>query len=108
VTLVGYSSDPRRDERAVQFKQLDGEWRLQRHYDGDEQAGMRGSLSKDGVRVVRGISGEAVAVLKEPGERDVQKDEEDFLIACWSLCTGKIWTLFEPICSVCSTLASTR
>ncbi len=66
VTLVGYSSDPRRDERAIQFEQKGDVWEVKRHYDGDEKTGLRGSLA--GARVVRGISGEAVAILKEPGE----------------------------------------
>lgn len=65
---MGYSSDPKREERSVQFEQQGDEWKVKRYYDGDEKAGLKGSLGKEGVRVVRGVSGEAVAILKEPGE----------------------------------------
>lgn len=62
VTLVGYTSDPNTEEHAVQF----GE-------DGNITRGYRGK-GWDGVgdaegpgKVVKGLSGEAVRILKEPG-----------------------------------------
>lgn len=59
---MGYSSDPKADEHAVQFDD-----------DGKVKRGYRG-LGWDGVgdaegpgEIVRGVSGEAVRVLKKPG-----------------------------------------
>ncbi|KAH8921790.1 5-oxoprolinase [Atractiella rhizophila] len=62
VTLVGYTSDPQRSEREVQF---DEQGKVAREYKGD--------LPGEG-EVARGLSGEAVQVLKKP---DVKKIEED-------------------------------
>lgn len=62
VTLVGYTSDPKAEEHAVQW-----------HEDGSVRRGYRGP-GWDGVgdaegpgEIVRGISGEAVRILKRPG-----------------------------------------
>lgn len=62
VTLVGYTSDPNAEEHAVQW-----------HEDGSVLRGYRGP-GWDGVgdaegpgEIVRGVSGEAVRILKRPG-----------------------------------------
>ena len=55
VTLVGYNSDPRYEETKVRF---DADGRVIREYKGDED--------EEG-EVVRGLSGEAVRVMKSPG-----------------------------------------
>jgi 5-oxoprolinase (ATP-hydrolysing) len=62
VTLVGYSSDPQAEEHAVQFEE-NGD--LKRGYRGK---GWDGQSNAEGPgEVVRGISGEAVRILKKPG-----------------------------------------
>ena len=63
VTLVGYTSDPQAEEHNVIF---DEDGRVKRGYRGkgrDEEGDAEGP-----GRIVRGISGEAVRVLKVPGE----------------------------------------
>lgn len=62
VTLVGYTSDPQADEHNVVF---DDNGRVKRGYRGkgwDHQGDAEGP-----GKIVRGISGEAVRILKEPG-----------------------------------------
>jgi 5-oxoprolinase (ATP-hydrolysing) len=54
VTLVGYSSDPKADEHAVKF---DDQGKVAKGYKGEEVEG----------EIVRGMSGEAVRILKRPG-----------------------------------------
>lgn len=62
VTLVGYTSDPQTQEHAIQFDDQD---RIQRGYRGP---GWDGEGDAEGPgRVVKGLSGEAVRILKEPG-----------------------------------------
>lgn len=62
VTLVGYTSDPKAEEHGVQFDQ-DGN--ILKGYTGK---GWDGSSVGEGPGdVVRGISGEAVRVMKQPG-----------------------------------------
>lgn len=62
VTLVGFTSDPQAEEHAVQF---DEDGKLQRGYRG---AGWDGSGDAEGPgEIVRGISGEAVRIMKTPG-----------------------------------------
>ncbi|GAA6037141.1 hypothetical protein JCM8097_008756 [Rhodosporidiobolus ruineniae] len=61
VTLLGYSMDPKAKERAVQF---DEEGKVTKGYDGEEHE--EGS-------VVRGLSGEAVQILKKVDEKEVEK-----------------------------------
>ena len=61
VTLVGYTSDPKAAEHAVQF---DDDGKLARGYRGpgwDDQSAME-------PMIVKGVSGEAVQILKKPGE----------------------------------------
>lgn len=62
VTLMGYTSDPRRAERAVVFTE-DG--KVEKHYDNEELP--------EG-EVVRGMSGEAVRIIKKVDEETVRKD----------------------------------
>ncbi|GAA6004515.1 hypothetical protein JCM10207_000913 [Rhodosporidiobolus poonsookiae] len=62
VTLLGYTSDPKQAERAVQF---DEEGKVTRGYNGEEHE--EGS-------VVRGMSGEAVHILKRVDEDKVRED----------------------------------
>lgn len=57
VTLAGYTSDPNRLERAVVF---DEEGKVEKGYDGE--------VYGEG-EVVRGLSGEAVRILKKPDVR---------------------------------------
>lgn len=59
---VGYTSDPQVDEHAVQF---DDAGRVSRGYRG---RGWDGQGDAEGPgKVVKGLSGEAVRILKEPG-----------------------------------------
>ena len=63
VTLVGYTSDPQAEEHNVIF---DGDGRVKRGYRGkgwDKEGDAEGP-----GKIVQGISGEAVRVLKVPGE----------------------------------------
>ncbi|KAL1719993.1 Hydantoinase/oxoprolinase-domain-containing protein [Schizophyllum commune] len=53
VTLVGFTSDPRAEERGVKF---DEEGKVVRGYDGETPA----------EEIVRGLSGEAVRILRKP------------------------------------------
>ncbi|BGO97667.1 putative 5-oxoprolinase (putative) [Rhodotorula toruloides] len=62
VTLLGYTSDPKHPERAVKF---DEEGKVAKGYDGAEHA--EGS-------VVKGMSGEAVHILKKVDEEQVERD----------------------------------
>lgn len=61
VTLVGYTSDPRREERKVLFGE-DGQ--VVRGYDGED--------AEEG-KIVKGLSGEAVRILKEIDEVEVRE-----------------------------------
>lgn len=61
VTLMGYTSDPRRAERAVVF---DDEGKVRKGYDGEEHA--------EG-EVVKGLSGEAVRIIKRLDVEEVTK-----------------------------------
>ena len=58
VTLVGYTSDPKFEEHKTVFGE-DGN--VQRAYSGNEVISGQG-------KIVHGLSGEAVKILKEPGE----------------------------------------
>ncbi|KAH9173815.1 5-oxoprolinase [Lactarius sanguifluus] len=69
VTLVGYTSDPRAEEYKVLF---DENGAVKRGYRG---MGWDGEGDAEGPgKVVRGISGEAVRILKQPDEASVKKD----------------------------------
>jgi 5-oxoprolinase (ATP-hydrolysing) len=64
VTLVGYTSDPQAEANAMQF---DEQGSVVRGYRG---AGWDGVGNAEGPgEIVRGISGEAVRILKTPGTR---------------------------------------
>ena len=64
VTLVGYTSDPEAQKNAVQF---DEQGVIKRGYRGP---GWDGEGDAEGPgRIVKGLSGEAVRILKEPGNR---------------------------------------
>ncbi|BGP37830.1 hypothetical protein JCM10449v2_001752 [Rhodotorula kratochvilovae] len=62
VTLLGYTSDPRQADRAVQF---DEAGKVQKGYDGEEY--------EEGT-VVRGLSGEAVQIIERVDEGKVEQD----------------------------------
>lgn len=63
VTLVGYTSDPQTAEHAVQF---DEQGKVARGYRGP---GWDGEGDAEGPgEIVKGLSGEAVRILKKPGE----------------------------------------
>lgn len=62
VSLLGYTSDPNRADRAVVF---DDEGKVTKHYDDEE-------LPEGDV--VRGLSGEAVHIIKRVDEEAVRKD----------------------------------
>lgn len=57
VTLVGFTTDPEAIENAIVW---DGE-KVERGYKGGEEVG-------EGGRLVKGLSGESVRVLRAPGE----------------------------------------
>lgn len=60
VTLVGYTSDPKASEHAVQF---DDNGKVTKGYSGDAWA------QEDNAKgdIVKGLSGEAVQILQKPG-----------------------------------------
>ncbi|SCV69133.1 BQ2448_2153 [Microbotryum intermedium] len=62
VTLVGYTSDPKRAERAVRF---DDQGLVEKGYDDEHH---------EPGSVVKGLSGEAVQILKVPDEQIVNKE----------------------------------
>ena len=62
VTLVGYTSDPEAEQHAIQF---DEEGKVVRGYRGK---GWDGEGDAEGPgEIVKGVSGEAVRVMKKPG-----------------------------------------
>ncbi|KAI9464797.1 5-oxoprolinase [Russula earlei] len=69
VTLVGYTSDPQAEEHKVVF---DENGHIERGYRG-EGWDRKGDAEGPG-RVVQGVSGEAVRILKEPDEVSVRAD----------------------------------
>jgi 5-oxoprolinase (ATP-hydrolysing) len=75
VTLVGYTSDPNAADNAVQFHEANGDdphsTQISRPYAGTDQP--PSAYDEHGKRtgapeIVRGVSGEAVAILKKPDE----------------------------------------
>ncbi|CAL1701706.1 unnamed protein product [Somion occarium] len=72
VTLVGYTSDPKAEEHAVQF---DADGNVTRGYRG---AGWNGEgLAEGPGKIVQGISGEAVRIMKTPDPDAVKKDLQE-------------------------------
>lgn len=82
VTLVGYTSDPKARENAVQFdldsSHQEGEYgaKITKEYSGTDQP--PNAYDENGrptgpPEIVRGISGEAVAILKKPDEALLKK-----------------------------------
>ncbi|OCH85181.1 5-oxoprolinase [Obba rivulosa] len=69
VTLVGYTSDPKAEEHAVQF---DEDGRVVRRYRGRGWDGV-GDAEGPG-EIVRGLSGEAVRIMKRPDIEAVKED----------------------------------
>ncbi|KAG7087286.1 hypothetical protein E1B28_013264 [Marasmius oreades] len=69
VTLVGYTSDPKAEEHAVQF---DEQGNVTRGYRGKGWDG-HGDAEGPG-KIVRGESGEAVRIMKVPDLEEVKKD----------------------------------
>ena len=63
VTLVGFTSDPKKGEREVQFND-DGS--VRRGYDGESLDASRS--------IVRGLSGEAVKIMQRPDEKQIEQD----------------------------------
>lgn len=70
VTLVGYTSDPKAEENKVKF---DDKGKVQSSYGGEDAPPPRFEDGKD-AEIVRGISGEAVAILKVPDKQKVKAD----------------------------------
>lgn len=62
MTLVGYTSDPKAEEHQVQF---DDDGNVARGYRGKGWDGV--NVGEGPGKVVKGISGEAVRIMKEPG-----------------------------------------
>lgn len=62
VTLVGYTSDPKAEEHAIQF---DEDGKVTRRYTGNGWDGH--GLAEGPGEIVRGLSGEAVRIMKKPG-----------------------------------------
>ncbi|PPQ65042.1 hypothetical protein CVT26_015738 [Gymnopilus dilepis] len=69
VTLVGYTSDPKAEEHAVQF---DENGKVVRGYRGKGWDGV-GDAEGPG-EIVQGLSGEAVRIMKKPDPNVVEKD----------------------------------
>ena len=63
VTLVGYTSDPRRAEREVQFDE-----------NGTVTRGYDGASTGDTSDIVRGLSGEAVQIMRKPDAGQIEAD----------------------------------
>ncbi|PWN53395.1 hypothetical protein IE53DRAFT_338833 [Violaceomyces palustris] len=81
VTLVGYSSDPRARQNAVRFSQdQDGAHVIEKPYTGDDQPPKaydeNGRPTRE-AEIVRGVSGEAVAILKRPDEKIIRSQLEN-------------------------------
>ncbi|KAJ7058134.1 5-oxoprolinase [Mycena amicta] len=72
VTLVGYTSDPKAEEHAVQF---DEEGKVSRGYRGKGWDGM-GDAEGPG-EIVRGLSGEAVRILSRPNSDVITAQLQD-------------------------------
>ncbi|MCO5549739.1 hypothetical protein L7F22_003212 [Adiantum nelumboides] len=70
VTLVGYTSDPKAEENKVKF---DNEGKLESAYKGEDGPPPSFEDGKD-AEIVRGVSGEAVAILKRPDKKLVRAD----------------------------------
>lgn len=71
VTLVGYTSDPRAEENKVRF---DGAGIVQEAYKGEDKPPVDFAGKEAPIR--QGISGEAVAILKEPDREQVRRNLE--------------------------------
>ncbi|UZJ57525.1 hypothetical protein CBS101457_006845 [Exobasidium rhododendri] len=69
VTLVGYTSDPKADENRIVFSN-DGV--LQQEYKGEDRPPLDHSGKEATIK--QGVSGEAVAILKEPDREKVKAD----------------------------------
>ncbi|KAG8885190.1 hypothetical protein FRB99_004482, partial [Tulasnella sp. 403] len=68
VTLLGYTSDPKAAEHAVQF---DDDGNVTRGYRGP---GWDHNINGQEFEIVRGLSGEAVQILKKPDETTIRQD----------------------------------
>lgn len=69
VTLVGYDYDPKGSDNAPRF---DAQGKLEKPYSG--QDGPPAAHGGGEAEVVKGVSGEAVAILKKPEREVVKKD----------------------------------
>ncbi|KAE8212642.1 hypothetical protein CF327_g3738 [Tilletia walkeri] len=77
VTLVGYTSDPKRDEHGIKF---DDQGKIRQAYSGDDlppsevdDDGEEIGDESNGPEIVQGVSGEAVAILKRPSEGKIRE-----------------------------------
>lgn len=70
VTLVGYTSDPKAEEHAIQF---DDDGKVTRRYTGNGWDGQ--GLAEGPGEIVRGLSGEAVRIMKKPGMNSRRTDQ---------------------------------
>lgn len=71
VTLVGYTSDPKAEENKIRFGEKGA---VEERYKGKDQPPLNHSGKEAKIR--QGISGEAVAILKEPEHDAVKRDLE--------------------------------
>ena len=78
VTVVGYSSDPHAREHSVQFSSMGRDAQITKPYTGKDKLPSASPLNMPykEPEIVRGISGEAVAILQKPDEARVRQDLE--------------------------------
>ncbi|KAL9931529.1 hypothetical protein V8E36_009526 [Tilletia maclaganii] len=80
VTLVGYTSDPKREQNGIQF---DDQGKITKAYSGDDppppelDAGGEELDAAKGPEIVQGVSGEAVAILKRPDEAQIRSQLQE-------------------------------
>lgn len=78
VTLVGYTSDPQAGQHAVQFSSTARDAHVSQAYSGRDRPPSAGAPGAQYVApdVVRGVSGDAVAILRRPDEAVVRRELE--------------------------------
>ncbi|WFD18100.1 5-oxoprolinase (ATP-hydrolyzing) [Malassezia caprae] len=78
VTLVGYTSDPQAGQHAVQFSSTARDAHVMQAYSGRDRPPSAGAPGAPYVApdVVRGVSGDAVAILRRPDEGHVRRELE--------------------------------
>lgn len=76
VTVVGYTSDPQAQEHAIQFSSTQRDAHVTKPYSGRDQPPSAGAYGAEyqAPEIVRGVSGEAVAILSRPDEKKVRAE----------------------------------